>query len=86
MSSSEKQNNNSIKNLEANLFIENFIANLLSNEMMNYISPSRIKSISCTEFIITRIVEIEKNQKKILLDLEEIKKLLKRVKNDEKKD
>lgn len=72
------QRNNSLSNLNADLFFDNLIANLLASEILNKVSPSRIKTTMSTEFIITKIVEIEQNQKKILFELEEIKKTLKK--------
>lgn len=72
------QRNNSLSNLNADLFFDNLIANLLASEILNKVSPSRIKTTMSTEFIITKIVEIEQNQKKILSELEEIKKTLKK--------
>ena len=78
MSNDLHQNNDSLNKLESNIFFENLIANIFANELMNYISPSKIKSSQYTEFIITRIVNIEENQKKILSELKEIKEKLKK--------
>jgi hypothetical protein len=72
------QQNNSLNNFNADLFFDNLIANLLASEILNKVSPSRIKSTMSTEFIITKIVEIEQNQKTILSELEEIKKIIKK--------
>lgn len=73
-----QRNNNSLNKLGEEIFFENLIANLLSNEIINQVSPSRKKSVASTEFIITKIVEIDKNQQKILSELDEIKKTLKK--------
>lgn len=81
MNENNQQNNNSINKLESNIFFENLVANLIANELMNYISPSRLKSTSYTEFIIKTLVDIEENQNKILSEIDEIKKTLKKEKN-----
>ena len=73
-------NMNLERNLEADIFFENLIANLLSNEIMNQISPSRLKSNRSTEFIITKLVEIDEKQNMILNEIEEFKKILKKEK------
>jgi hypothetical protein len=72
------QQNNSLNNFNADIFFDNLIANLLASEILNKLSPSRIKSTMSIEFIITKIVEIEQNQKTILSELEEIKKIIKK--------
>ena len=78
MNNYRQRNNNSLNKLGEEIFFENLIANLLSNEIINQVSPSRKKSVASTEFIITKIVEIDKNQQKILSELDEIKKTLKK--------
>ena len=72
------QQNNSLNKLNADVFLDNLIANLLASEILNKISPSRKKSEMSTEFLITRIIMIEQNQNKILSELEEIKKIIKK--------
>lgn len=78
MNNYRQRNNNSLNKLGEEIFFENLIANLLSNEIINQVSPSRKKSVASTEFIITKIVEIDENQQKILSELDEIKKTLKK--------
>ena len=73
-------NSNLERNLEADIFFENLIANLLSNEIINQISPSRLKSVRSTEFIITKLVEIDTKQNIILNEIEELKKIIKKEK------
>ena len=73
-------NSNLERNLEADIFFENLIANLLSNEIINQISPSRLKAVRSTEFIITKLVEIDAKQNIILNEIEELKKTLKKEK------
>ena len=79
---SNRQQNSSDRNLERNLeadiFFENLIANLLANEIMNQISPSKLKANRSTEFIITKLVEIDEKQNIILNEIEELKKTLKK--------
>ena len=78
MNNYRQRNNNSLNKLGEEIFFENLIANLLSNEIINQVSPSRKKSVASTEFIITKIVEIDKNQQKILsFCMVKINKLLK---------
>ena len=72
--SNQSQQNNNLNKFEATVFLENFIANLLANELTTYISPSKIKAQTSTEFLITKIVEIDQKQDKILSEIEEIKK------------
>jgi hypothetical protein len=72
--------NSFARNLEANIFIENLFANLLSNEIINKVSPSRLKANRSTEFIIIKLVEIDEKQNLILGELEEIKKIIKKEK------
>lgn len=75
-----RQQNSFGRRLEADIFFENLIANLLSNEIINKVSPSRLKSNRSTEFIITKLVEIDEKQNLILGELEEIKKIIKKEK------
>ena len=76
--SNQTQQNNNLNKFEATVFLENFIANLLANELTSYVSPSKIKAQTSTEFIITKIVEIDKKQNQILSEIEEIKKNIKK--------
>lgn len=76
--SNQSQQNNNLNRFEATVFLENFIANLLANELTTYISPSKIKAQTSTEFLITKIVEIDQKQDKILSEIEEIKKNIKK--------
>jgi hypothetical protein len=76
--SNQSQQNNNLNKFEATVFLENFIDNLLANELTTYISPSKIKAQTSTEFLITKIVEIDQKQDKILSEIEEIKKNIKK--------
>lgn len=77
MNNNLKQNS-SVEKLESQIFLENFVSNLLANEIMNYVSPSRKKSLMSTEFIVVSLVKLMENQKIILSELKEIKKTLKK--------
>lgn len=77
MNNNLKQNS-SVEKLESQIFLENFVSNLLANEIMNYVSPSRKKSLMSTEFIVVSLVKLMENQKIILSELKEIKKILKK--------